>query len=590
MGQWSSFPLPDGSYSDGTRPWSQQDVVNYMPTPAEARGTSSPIKYATVPGLALFAAVGTGPYRGMRDVEGKLFVVSGTKLYQVSPAGVATELGTIPGTNRVSMTHNQVDGGNQVVIATGSNTYVWDTRDYVYAGISGTGSVVPATPTAPGTGGPVLVTGSLLSAYVGIPWDVQGMRDPWRVAGGAAPLRIRGTIASGLQIAYGAEGHLTGTPLAAGAASVSLTVDDRSGSSAAYTQSLTVAARPSFTMLDFSRRDDAVSAVDVNTALWSNIGGILIYQGATAGLLYAEVTTTATSVKIGIHTGALTNHNVTSGVDVAAIGTYAVAFNCTTGSLWVSNSAGVFSGDPAAGTGANYTGLPASADGRFRLGFTSRAGGQVTVNCGNSAWAYTPPVGFAGWPVVAEAVPAIWDTSTASYAELDSLGWMGRTDLSGPDLALYDGMRATVGKSAGKWQFELTSGATLPDYMQMGLCTSAFVFGGGYGLGLTGSTNSIGLEQRTSSSTSVVNTCFAGVTAATSYTYLAAEAVWTFACDLTAGTVAIYRNGTLLHTVTGVPAGTWYPAGSVRQLRAMSLTTTSLTYPVATYSDWTVTP
>lgn len=449
----------------------------------------------------------------------------------------------------------------------------------------------PTTSSVPGTGGALAVTGTLPVACVGIPWDVQGTRDPWRVAGGAAPLRIRGTIASGLQVAYGAAGHLTGVPLLAGAASISLTIDDRSGQSVPYTQALTVAPRPAYTLLDFSKRDEAVVFVAQDTAHWNDLGGILIYQGATAGLLYAEVTTaTATSVKIGIHTGILTNHNIASGVDVAAAGTYAVAFNCTTGSLWVSNSAGVFTGDPAAGTGANFTGLPASVDGRFRLGFTSVAGGRAAVNCGNSAWAYTPPVGFSGWPVVAEAVPAIWDTSTASYAELSSLGWMGRPDMSGPDIALYDGMRATVGKSAGKWQFELTSGAQMPDYMQMGLCTSAFVFGGGYGLGLTGSTDSIGLEQRVGGSTTVVNTSFSSVTAATSYTYLAVGATWTFACDFTAGTVAIYRNGTLLHTVTGVPAGTWYPAGTVRQLRSMGLTTTSLAYPVATYSDWTETP
>lgn len=129
MDRWRDFPLPDGAYADDTRPWTQQDVVNYLPTFAELPGSRSRLKLACAPGLRTFASIGTGPHRGARDVEGKLFVVSGNKLYQVSVGGVATELGTIPGTARVSMTHNQVAGGNQLLIGTGSNSYVWDTSD-----------------------------------------------------------------------------------------------------------------------------------------------------------------------------------------------------------------------------------------------------------------------------------------------------------------------------------------------------------------------------------------------------------------------------------------------------------------------------
>ena len=127
MGAWQPFPLPDGSYSDDTRPWSQQDVYNYLPTRAEQSGTRSPMKYLPVPGLDHFANVGTGPHRGGHDVEGRIFVVSGNKLYQVATDGTATERGTIPGTGRVSMTHNQIDGGNELLIGTGSNSYVWNT-------------------------------------------------------------------------------------------------------------------------------------------------------------------------------------------------------------------------------------------------------------------------------------------------------------------------------------------------------------------------------------------------------------------------------------------------------------------------------
>jgi hypothetical protein len=128
MDQWRDFPLPDGSYSDGTRPWSQQDICNYLPTYAEQSGTRSRIKYACAPGLATFATVGTGPHRGIHNCEGKLFVVSGESLYQVFVTGNSSLRGTIPGTAPVSMTHNQIDGGNELLIGTGDSSYVYNTK------------------------------------------------------------------------------------------------------------------------------------------------------------------------------------------------------------------------------------------------------------------------------------------------------------------------------------------------------------------------------------------------------------------------------------------------------------------------------
>lgn len=163
MGDWRDFPLPDGSYSDETRPWTQQDVCNYLPTFAEGPGTRSRVKYATAPGQRTWAVVGDGPHRGARDVEGKRFVVSGNKLYQVATTGIATLLGTIPGTRRVSMTHNQIAGGNELVIATGDNSYVWNT--------------VAGTLTA--TGVPLLFVDFINQMIVGI--DVA--RRFWRYSG-----------------------------------------------------------------------------------------------------------------------------------------------------------------------------------------------------------------------------------------------------------------------------------------------------------------------------------------------------------------------------------------------------------------------
>lgn len=129
MAKWQPFQLPDGSYSDPTRPWSQQDLVNYLPMQAEMAGSRSSHLLRTAPGLKLIATLGTGPIRGIRDVEGTRFIVSGTTLYRLNADGSYDDLGTIPGTGLVSMTHNQVAGGNQLVVANGSSGYIYDTRD-----------------------------------------------------------------------------------------------------------------------------------------------------------------------------------------------------------------------------------------------------------------------------------------------------------------------------------------------------------------------------------------------------------------------------------------------------------------------------
>lgn len=144
---WQPFPLPDGSYSDPTRPWSHQDLVNYLPVRAEMPGSVSAVNRRTAPGLKLHARLGAGPIRGARDVEGRKFFVSGTTFYEVRPDGTPIELGTVPGTGPVQMTHNQVAGGNQIVIVNGSAGYLYDTRD--------DSLIYPSTPDDGGSDDPV---------------------------------------------------------------------------------------------------------------------------------------------------------------------------------------------------------------------------------------------------------------------------------------------------------------------------------------------------------------------------------------------------------------------------------------------------
>lgn len=126
MSRLTSVPVVGGSYADDTRPFTIQDTVNWLPTGAEGPGTRSPMYLKTPPGLREFCEFGTG-HRGVANVEGKLFCVSGAGLYQVTNTQTASYLGKIPGTGRVSMAHNQITGGNELLIVNGSAGYIWST-------------------------------------------------------------------------------------------------------------------------------------------------------------------------------------------------------------------------------------------------------------------------------------------------------------------------------------------------------------------------------------------------------------------------------------------------------------------------------
>lgn len=127
MQQLQPLQIVDGAYQDDTRPFDAQDCVNFICEFAENASARSPGILRGAPGLRIFGTIGAGPIRGSRNVEGQLFVVSGTQLYRVSTAGTGTLLGTIPGSARVSMSHNQVAGGNQLLIVNGGSGYVWNT-------------------------------------------------------------------------------------------------------------------------------------------------------------------------------------------------------------------------------------------------------------------------------------------------------------------------------------------------------------------------------------------------------------------------------------------------------------------------------
>lgn len=126
--RWQSLPIVGGSYRDETKPWSVQDTVNYIPVQAERQGTRSAALLRCAPGFGVFSSgAQSAPVRKLRNVEGALYGVVGDSLYTWGLDGTATSLGTIPGSERVSMAHNQIAGGNQIAIAANNAGYVYNT-------------------------------------------------------------------------------------------------------------------------------------------------------------------------------------------------------------------------------------------------------------------------------------------------------------------------------------------------------------------------------------------------------------------------------------------------------------------------------
>lgn len=140
--RYTPLDLLGGSNVDDNVAWSREDTINYIPQKASSSGARTEHEFRDAPGLKPFVMgpTGAGPVRGSHDCEGKHFVVMGSTFYQITTAGVAIPIGTIPGTQRVNIAHNQIVGGNEVIIATGTpNGYVYNTVTQVFGRITDPG-------------------------------------------------------------------------------------------------------------------------------------------------------------------------------------------------------------------------------------------------------------------------------------------------------------------------------------------------------------------------------------------------------------------------------------------------------------------
>ncbi len=109
------FPIFGPTYKVRNLPVGSQVTRNFYPE-VDDQGTEL-TSLSPFPGLKLFGTAGTGGNRNMGVLNGILYTISGTELYEVAAGGTATLKGAIAGSNRCGVTND----GNVLVITNGSN-------------------------------------------------------------------------------------------------------------------------------------------------------------------------------------------------------------------------------------------------------------------------------------------------------------------------------------------------------------------------------------------------------------------------------------------------------------------------------------
>jgi hypothetical protein len=104
-----------------SRPASAQRMVNCYLEPAPPASKSA-VDVVPSYGIDEFAEFTAGPVRGGTVVNGVPYVVSGTSLYRIGSSGSVASLGTIPGTEDVTM----MGDGQNVVVVTNPDAYVFN--------------------------------------------------------------------------------------------------------------------------------------------------------------------------------------------------------------------------------------------------------------------------------------------------------------------------------------------------------------------------------------------------------------------------------------------------------------------------------
>jgi hypothetical protein len=106
-------------------------MVNLFPEIIPEAG-KEPAFLQRAPGLRTLATVGAGPVRGLWQMNGVGYVVSGNEFYKINTSWTPTLLGSVAGTGPVSI----ADNGTQIFIAANGPSYIYNDNTKVYQQIS----------------------------------------------------------------------------------------------------------------------------------------------------------------------------------------------------------------------------------------------------------------------------------------------------------------------------------------------------------------------------------------------------------------------------------------------------------------------
>lgn len=142
-----------GSYTAQSTAVADEECINFYAETVESQGAIVPSKsygganalniksYFGTPGLTIFAALPASPVRGSWEINGRLFVVAGALLIELSSAAVQTNRGNVTTDgNPVSI----VDNGIQLLIVSAGRAYCFTLATDVLLDVTGSLVGVPA--------------------------------------------------------------------------------------------------------------------------------------------------------------------------------------------------------------------------------------------------------------------------------------------------------------------------------------------------------------------------------------------------------------------------------------------------------------
>lgn len=115
-----TFPFIDQAYESISAPFSAQQLINMYLEDAQVQARSQRALIGT-PGLEEFVQIGTGPIRGLHVFREFLYAVSEFEVFKIDVNGIATKIGDIPRTTRVSIENNET----QVCFVNGNEGFIY---------------------------------------------------------------------------------------------------------------------------------------------------------------------------------------------------------------------------------------------------------------------------------------------------------------------------------------------------------------------------------------------------------------------------------------------------------------------------------